>query len=145
LKTSRVVLLLAAGLAALGALWLARPAAAPPPALIEELADDGLRGAPCPARSLYEQDARKKQGVRPEAGLGRRLREKFPLGSDEKSLATELDRENFARFTPCPNDESVSGARWLSPNWGRPDAFVYWRADDAGKLTFLDGHVSRAE
>jgi hypothetical protein len=129
-------------LAALAAVWFAWPATAPPPALIEGLSDDGLRGAPCPARSLYEQDARKKQGVRPEAGLGRRLREKFPLGSDEKLLASELDRENFIRFSPCPNDESVSGARWLSPNWGRPDALVYWRSDE-GKLTFLDGHVSR--
>ncbi len=140
----QLVLILAA-VAAVAALWFAWPAAAPAPKLIAGLSDDGLRGAPCPSRSLYEQDARKKQGVHPEAGLGRRLREKFPLGSEEKALAAELDHENFTRFAPCPNDESVLGARWLSPSWGRPDAFIYWRADDAGRLTFLDGHVSRID
>jgi hypothetical protein len=145
LKPSRVVPFLAAAVAALAALWFLWPASAPPPALLAGLSDDGLRGAPCPARSLYEQDARKKQGLRPEAGLGRRLRERFPLGSDEKPLAAELDRENFDRFSPCPNDESVFGARWLSPNWGRPDAYVYWRVDDAGRLSFLDGHVSKRD
>jgi hypothetical protein len=139
----RLVLIFAA-LAALAALWFAWPASAPP-SLISGLADDGLRGAPCPSRSLYEQDARRKQGVRPEAGLGRRLREKFPIGSDEKPFAAELDAQNFARFSPCPNDEGVLGARWLSPNWGKPDAYVYWRVDDAGRLVFLDGHVSKRD
>ena len=132
-------------LAALAALWFVWPASAPPPALLAGLSDDGLRGAPCPARSLYEQDARRKQGVRAEAGLGRRLREKYPLGSDEKPFVAELDAQNFALFSPCPNDESVLGARWLSPSWGKPDAYVYWRVDAANKLTFLDGHVSKRD
>jgi hypothetical protein len=131
--------------AALAALWFVWPTSAPPPALILGLSDDGLRGAPCPARSLYEQDARRKRGLRAEAGLGRRLREKYPLGSDEKPFVAELDAQNFARFSPCPNDESVLGARWLSPSWGKPDAYVYWRVDAADKLTFLDGHVSKRD
>ena len=114
-----------------------------PPALIADLSDDGLRGAPCPARSLYEQDARKKQGVRPPAQLGERLRQKFPLGSDASALAAELATENFETFAPCPNDEGVFGARWRSPGWGGSDAYVYWRKDDGDRLNFLDGHVSR--
>jgi hypothetical protein len=122
--------------------WFFAPSS-PPPALIAGLSDDGLRGAPCPARSLYEQDARKKQGVLPPAGLGERLRQKFPLGSSASALAGELAAENFERFVPCPNDESVFGARWRSPDWGHPDAYVYWRAEDGDHLSFLDGHVSR--
>jgi hypothetical protein len=114
-----------------------------PPALVAGLADDGLRGAPCPARSLYEQDARKKQGVRPPAQLGERLREKYPPGSDASALAAELEAEHFEKIAPCPNDESVFGARWRSPGWGGPDAYVYWRKDDGDRLTFIDGHVSR--
>jgi hypothetical protein len=145
-KPSRLVLLFAAplaALAALAALWLFWPQS-PPPALIEGLSDDGLRGAPCPARTLYEQNERKKQGVRPPAQLGERLRQKFPLGSGSSALAAQLAAENFEKFVPCPNDESVFGARWRSPDWSHPDAYVYWRADEANRLTFLDGHVSRA-
>jgi hypothetical protein len=110
--------------------------------VLEGLHDDGLRGAPCPARSLYEQDARRKLGVRPPAGLGERLRQKFPLGSDAGVLSALLAAQNFETFVPCPNDDSVFGARWLSPDWRHGDAFVYWRADDNNRLIFLDGHVS---
>jgi hypothetical protein len=138
-----VALAALAGLAAVVALWFFWPHSPPPPPLIAGLSDDGLRGAPCPARSLYEQDARKKQGVLPPAGLGERLRQKFPLGSSASALAGELAAENFERFVPCPNDESVFGARWRSPDWGHPDAYVYWRAEDGDHLSFLDGHVSR--
>ncbi len=138
----RVVFVFLALLTAGGALWAVWPNSPPPP-LIEGLSDDGLRGAPCPARSLYEQDARKKQGVRPPAQLGERLRQKFPLGSDAGALANLLAQQNFETFLPCPNDDSVAGARWRSPDWRHPDAYVYWRADDANRLTFLDGHVSR--
>jgi len=127
------------------ALWLARAPSGATPELIAGLPDDGLRGAPCPARSLYEQDARKKQGVRPPAALGEKLRRLFPLGSDAGQLRLRLKDEGFDLFAPCPNDESVLGARWLSRSWGQPDAYVYWRTDDADKLIFLDGHVSRAE
>jgi hypothetical protein len=140
---SRFALLTALVLAAIGAVWFVWPAAAPPPPLLDGLTDDGLRGAPCPARNLYEQDARKKQGVRPPAQLGERLRKKFPLGSDAAPLAAELAQEHFTSFAPCPNDESVLGARWLSPDWAHADAFVYWRVDEKDRLTFLDGHVSR--
>jgi hypothetical protein len=140
---SRFALLTALVLAAAGAVWLVWPAAAPPPSLRDGLTDDGLRGAPCPARNLYEQDARKKQGVRPPAQLGERLREKFSLGSDAAPLSAELARENFTSFTPCPNDEGVFGARWLSPDWTHADAFIYWRVDEKDRLIFLDGHVSR--
>ncbi|MGO9430183.1 hypothetical protein [Rhodoblastus sp.] len=143
MKPSRFASALVLVLAACAALWFFWPRSSAPPALIEGLSDDGLRGAPCPARSLYEQDARRKQGVRPPAQLGERLRGKFPLGADASALATELAAENFERFVPCPNDESVFGARWLSPNWGHGDAYVYWRTDDNNRLIFLDGHVSR--
>ncbi len=143
MKASRVLFLLAGGLAVLVALWTLWPSPAPPPRLIDGLGDDGLRAAPCPARSLYEQKARMNRGVLPEAGLGHRLRQKFPPGSDAGALAAELEREHFNKFSPCANDESVFGARWLSPDWSHPDAFVYWRADDNGRLTFLDGDVSR--
>jgi hypothetical protein len=138
-----VALAALAGVAALVALWFFWPHSPPPP-LIAGLSDDGLRGAPCPARSIYEQDARKKQGVRPPAQLGERLRAKFPLGSATSALAAELAAEHFEKFTPCPNDEGVFGARWRSPDWSHPDAYVYWRADDGDRLTFLDGHVSKA-
>jgi hypothetical protein len=140
-----VALAVVAGLAALFALWFFWPHSPPPPPLIAGLSDDGLRGAPCPARSLLEQDARKKQGVRPPAQLGERLRQKFPLGSSSATLEAELAAEHFERFSPCPNDEGVFGARWRSPDWGRPDAYVYWRADDGERLNFLDGHVSRTD
>jgi len=139
---SRFVLLTALVVAAAGAGWLFWPAAAPPP-LIDGLSDDGLRGAPCPARNLYEQNARRKQGVPPPAQLGERLRKKFPLDSDAAALSAELAQENFAFFAPCPNDETVLGARWLSPDWSHADAFVYWRVDDKDRLIFLDGHVNR--
>jgi hypothetical protein len=135
------VLIALAALAGAG-FWLFGRSGAPAPALIAGLPDDGLRGAPCPARSLYEQNARKKQGVRPPAALGEKLREMFPLGSDAGALEARLKSEGFDLFTPCPNDEDVLGARWLSRNWGQPDAYVYWRVDGADKLIFLDGHVS---
>ena len=81
-----VALAAVAGLAALVAIWLFWPRCPPPP-LIAGLSDDGLRGAPCPPRSLPEQDARKEQGVRPPAELGARLRRKFPLGPDSSAPA----------------------------------------------------------
>jgi hypothetical protein len=130
---------------ACGVFWFSCAAGPPTPALIAGLPDDGLRGAPCPARSLYEQDARKKQGRRPPAAFGEKLRALFPLGSDAGPLEARLKGEGFDLFAPCPNDESVFGARWLSRNWGQPDAYVYWRADGADKLIFLDGHVSKAD
>jgi hypothetical protein len=140
----RLIAILFAVFALAGAgFMLFRAQNAPVPALIAGLPDDGLRGAPCPARSLYEQDARRKQGVRPPAALGEALRKNFPLGSDAGALEARLKQEGFALFAPCPNDESVLGARWLSPNWGQPDAYVYWRADGADKLIFLDGHISK--
>jgi hypothetical protein len=123
--------------------WLFAGSNAPVPALIAGLPDDGLRGAPCPSRSLYEQDARRKQGLRPPAALGEALRKNFPLGSDAGPLEARLKQEGFALFAPCPNDEGVLGARWLSPSWGQPDAYVYWRTDGADKLIFVDGHISK--
>jgi hypothetical protein len=140
---SRFALRAALVLAVAGAVWFFWPAAVPPPPLLDGLTDDGLRGAPCPARNLYEQNARRKQGVRPPAQLGERLRKIFPLGSAAAPLSAELAQENFAFFAPCPNDESVLGARWLSPDWTHADAFVYWRVDEKDRLIFLDGHVSR--
>ncbi len=92
---ARIALWLALAFAAGAGLWALWPATAPPPSLLEGLPDDGLRAAPCPARSLYEQDARKKQGVRPPTGLGQRLRQRFPLGSDARALQQELEREGF--------------------------------------------------
>jgi hypothetical protein len=123
------------------AYWLLSPSAPQPP-LLAGLSDDGLRGAPCPVRSLYEQDARRKHGAQAPSALGERLRQQFPLGSSAAKLRDRLTSEGFAAFTPCANDEEVLGARWLTPRWGAPDAYVYWRADD-DRLTFLDGHVSR--
>jgi hypothetical protein len=144
LSPRRLVVLLLGSVAAAAALWSLWPDAAPPP-LIAGLSDDGLRGAPCPARSLYEQDARKKQGVRPPAGLGERLRTHFPLGSDAGALSSLLILQNFQDFAPCPNDEGVYGARWLSPDWAHGDAYVYWRVDDRNRIIFLDGHISRTK
>ncbi|HUO54028.1 MAG TPA: hypothetical protein VMU18_04775 [Rhodoblastus sp.] len=141
---------LAAVLLALAALigagvFLFGGSSAPVPALIAGLPDDGLRGAPCPARTLLEQNARRKQGAHPAAALAARLQQLFPTGSDAGPLENRLKTEGFDFFAPCPNDDGVFGARWLSKKWGQPDAFVYWRTDDANKLTFLDGHVSRTE
>jgi hypothetical protein len=117
---------------------------APAPALIAGLPDDGMRGAPCPARTIVEEKARQRQGVPPPTALGEKLRNNFPLGSDAGLLEALLTAQGFELFSPCPNDDSVSGARWLSQRWGEPDAFVYWRAD-GGKLTFLDGQVSQTQ
>jgi hypothetical protein len=138
-------LAVALGLVLTGLGWWALRAPAPPPALIAGLGDEGLRGAPCPARSLYEQDARKKHGPQTPSPFARRLREKFPLDSRAGALSDVLRAQGFEWTSPCANDESVRGARWRGKNWGDPDAYVYWREDLDGKLGFLDGHVSRAE
>ena len=73
------------------------------------------------------------------------MRKLYPLGSDAGRLEARLKGEGFDLYAPCPNDDSVLGARWLSRNWGQPDAYVYWRADDADKLIFLDGYVSKTD
>ncbi len=99
---SRFALLTALVLAAGGAVWFVWSAAAPPPPLLNGLTDDGLRGAPCPARNLYEQNARRKQGVRPPAQLGERLREKFPLGSAAAPLWRSLRRKISLSSRPVP-------------------------------------------
>jgi hypothetical protein len=39
----------------------------------------------------------------------------------------------------------VLGARWRSSSWGEPDAYVYWRVDAHDNLSFVDGHVNRAD
>jgi hypothetical protein len=124
------------------AFWLFG-ASAPTPALIAGLPDDGMRGAPCPAGTIAEEKARLKQGAPPSSALGRKLRDNFPLGSDAGTLEALLTAQGFTLFSPCPNDDGVYGARWLSRRWGDPDGYVFWRADDAGKLIFLDGQVSR--
>jgi hypothetical protein len=128
-----------------GAIWLSGGASAPTPALVAGLSDDGLRGAPCPARTLAEQKARVAEGALPRTALGERLRKLFPLGSDAGALVAQLKNEGFEIFAACPNDEEVMGARWLGPNWGQPDAYIYWRADSDGKLIFLDGQVNRTD
>ena len=140
MKVAAVLLTLFALVGA--AFWLFG-ASAPTPALIAGLPDDGMRGAPCPAGTIAEEKAWLKHGLPPPAALGRKLRQNFPLGSDAGALEALLTAQGFELFPPCPNDESVVGARWLSRRWGEPDAYVFWRADDAGKLTFLDGQVSR--
>ncbi|WP_298351465.1 hypothetical protein [Rhodoblastus sp.] len=140
MKVAAVLLTLFALVGA--AFWLFG-ASASTPALIAGLPDDGMRGAPCPARTIAEEKAWLKHGVPPPAALARKLRQNFPLGSDAGALEALLTAQGFELFPPCPNDESVFGARWLSRRWGEPDAYVFWRADDAGKLTFLDGQVSR--
>jgi hypothetical protein len=139
-KVAAVLLTLLALVAA--AIWLFG-ASAPTPALIAGLPDDGMRGAPCPARTIQEEKARLAQGAPPPTALGRKLRKNFPLGSDAGALEALLAAQGFERFPPCPNDDGVFGARWLSRRWGQPDAYVFWRADDSGKLTYLDGEVSR--
>ncbi|MBB4196372.1 hypothetical protein CCR94_15060 [Rhodoblastus sphagnicola] len=125
--------------------WLLHQPVRPAPALIAGLASEGYAGAPCPARSLYEQDARKKRGPRADSAFAMRLREEFPLGSPSAALRDALSRQGFELFSPCANDENALGARWRGKNWGEPDAYVYWRIDPDEKLIFLDGHVTRAE
>lgn len=140
----RLAIFVAVALALAGAAyWLAGGQPAATPALIAGLPDNGVRAAPCPARSILEQNARRKKGVLPPTALGETLRKLYPLGSDAGPLEARLKSEGFDLFAPCPNDDSVLGARWLSRNWGQPDASVYWRTDDAGKLIFLDGAVSK--
>jgi hypothetical protein len=139
----KVAVVLLTLFALVGAAFWLFGASAPPPALIAGLPDDGMRGAPCPASTLQEERALLKRGVPPPAALGAKLRQNFPLGSDAGALSALLTAQGFKLFPPCPNDDSVFGARWISRRWGEPDAYVFWRADDAGKLTFLDGQVSR--
>lgn len=139
---------LALVLIALGALtaalifWLS-PAPASPE-LIAGLIDDGLRAAPCPARSLVEQKARLTQRAAPPSALSTRLNQLFPPGSPANRLETRLARDGFSGLSPCANDDSVLGARFLSRRWGEPDAYVYWRKDDADRLIFVDGHLNAA-
>lgn len=133
-------------LIALGALTAALIAwfspAPPRPALIAGLADDGLRAAPCPARTLIEEKSRVAQKAPPMTAFAARLNQLFPPGSPGNRLENRLAREGFAGFTPCANDDSVLGARFLARRWGDPDAFVYWRKDDADRLILIDGHLS---
>ena len=117
MRRRRVFVPCALALAGSGVL-AGRRAAAPTPALIAGLPDDGVRGAPCPARTLHEQNARRKQGVPPPAALGETLRKLYPLGSDAGPLEARLNSEGFDFFAPCPNDDSVLGARWLSRQLG---------------------------
>jgi hypothetical protein len=123
--------------------WFFRAPAHPAPDLIAGLADEGFSGAPCPARSILEQDARKKRGPQAPTAFALRLREKFALGSPGEALQKFLFEQGFEPISPCANDEGVLGARWRGRTWGDPDAYVYWRIDPDGKLTLLDGHVSR--
>jgi hypothetical protein len=123
------------------AIWLF-DTPAPVPELIASVRADGVLSAPCPARTLAEEKARLKQGASPPGALGEKLRKLFPPGSDAGPLEARLKREGFELFMACPNDDEVVGARWLGQNWSQPDAFVYWRVDGAGKLTFVDGSVS---
>jgi hypothetical protein len=140
----RFVLLWVAAMACGLLAWAFWPKSAPP-ALIAGLTDEGLRPAPCPARSLADMRERGKEGVPPPTAFGKRLRRKFPLGSDAGALRALLAREQFAFVSPCGDDADVFGARWLSPRWDEPNAYVYWRVDENGRLTFLDGTVSRVE
>jgi len=126
-----------------GLCWWALRANLPPPELIAGLADEGFSGAPCPARSIIELDARKKRGAQVETAFARRLRDRFPLGSPAASLRDNLLAQGFEPIVPCANDEGVFGARWRGKAWGDSDAYVYWRIDPDEKLSFLDGHVSR--
>jgi len=132
------------GLLLAGLCWW-RWAAAPPPELIAGLASEGFSGAPCPARSILELEARKKRGPQAATPFARRLRERFALGSPGDALKRVLGAQGFDFLSPCANDDGVFGARWLGKNWGDPDAYVYWRVDPDDNLTFLDGHVSRAQ
>ncbi|MCW2282764.1 hypothetical protein M2323_000529 [Rhodoblastus acidophilus] len=127
----------------LGGWWFFRAPAAPPPELIAGLADEGFSGAPCPARTILEQDARKKRGPQAPTAFAQRLRARFALGSPGEALKKTLFDQGFAPISPCANDEGVFGARWRGKNWGDPDAYVYWRVDPEEKLVFVDGHVSR--
>jgi hypothetical protein len=138
----RLAVVLALILAGLG-WWILRAPAAPPPPLISGLADEGLSGAPCPARSLYEQNARRKRGPQPPSAFAERLLGQFPLKSSAAALRDALVRQGFELFSPCANDEGVFGARWRAQSWGEPDGYVYWRDDLEGGLSFLDGHVGR--
>ena len=134
------------GLVFVGLGWfIFRYPAPSPPALIAGLADEGLVGAPCPARSILEQEARKKRGPQATTAFAQRLRERFALGSPGDALQKTLFAQGFESFAPCANDEGVFGARWRGTTWGDPDAYVYWRLDPDEKLIFLDGHVSRAQ
>lgn len=123
--------------------WIFHAPAASPPALISGLADEGFSGAPCPARSVYEQDARRKRGPQKPSAFTERLRQKFPLGSPGDALRKTLSGQGFEPFSPCANDDGVLGARWRGKTWGEPDAYVYWREDFGGRLSFVDGHVGR--
>jgi hypothetical protein len=129
----------------LAGLWWFHAPARPAPDLIAGLAAEGFSGAPCPARSIHEQEARRKRGPQAASAFALRLREKHPMGSPGEALQKTLLAQGFETITPCANDETALGARWRGRNWGEPDAYVYWREDIDGKLSFLDGHVSKAE
>jgi hypothetical protein len=82
-----------------------------------------------------------------------RIIQRFPLGSPEQALVTELEREGFDSQSPTPGfwDRGEAGVAGSYQNaYGRSQATgvcdvrwsVYWDADTEARLTRIDGAVS---
>jgi len=90
------------------------------PALIQNLPDDG--------------------GSRQNAEFRLRLARRFPVGSREQSLATELRREGFSLIDRDRPASTYHEAKWHRD--GFPcvgDAEVRWTVDRNGRIATIDG------
>jgi len=99
----------------------------------------GYWGA-CP-RSL-DDEKRYPQGLSPE--FNARLAKKFPQGSADKALVSELAADGFRPAGSCEADPSIKFLVFDSKGRGAPNvsATVYWQADLSGRITWTKGFVA---
>lgn len=98
--------------------------------------------APAPSFSngLFEHGPTNAEKLKGE--VTSRLLARFPLGSSEAALETELAREGFSRKIPWRNGVYSQYSRhtgWLETEV----TTVRWRADENHNLVALDGTVFR--
>ncbi len=102
-------------------------------------AKGGYWGA-CPRTPEDEQ--RYPQALSPE--FNARLARRFPQGSAEKALVSELATDGFRPAGSCETDPSIKFLVFDSKGRGAPQvsATVYWQADLSGRITWTKGFVA---
>jgi hypothetical protein len=102
-------------------------------------AKGGYWGA-CPRSPDDEQ--RHPQALSPE--FNARLAKRFPQGSAEKALVSELAADGFRPAGSCETDPSIKFLAFDSKGRGAPSvsATVYWQADLSGRITWTKGFVA---
>ena len=119
----------------------------PIPSLLQGVTAGGGWGSACPPRDEQERKMIEvSRGLALSPELDKRLKERFPPGTQAGSLEKELSNEGFRTAGVCETDRTISRATFFRNGRGllpySTSATVYWKVDEKNSILWTAGMVT---